>query len=199
MAAGRPRGFDADEALDRALTVFWEKGYEGASLADLTAAMGISPPSLYAAFGNKEQLFEKVLDRYEAGPAAPLKAALDKPTAAEVAKAYLEGALSAQTGAGKPQGCLMTQGALACGSEAEGVRATVIRRRKAVQTALRSRLEKARTEGDLPPKSDPAMLARYLTVIANGMAVLAAEGESRKGLEAVVRQALAAWPELGAR
>ncbi|HMH35803.1 MAG TPA: helix-turn-helix domain-containing protein, partial [Streptosporangiaceae bacterium] len=87
MAGGRPRGFDVDEALDRALEVFWRQGYEGTALSDLTAAMGISRPSLYATFGNKEALFRKVLDRYADGPAAYAARALELPGARDVIEA----------------------------------------------------------------------------------------------------------------
>jgi len=192
MAAGRPRSFDVDQALDQALAVFWAKGYEGTSLSDLTLAMGINPPSLYAAFGNKEQLFGKVIARYEAGPAAHLAAALQEPTARAVAEAFLRGAVAVQTNPKTPRGCLMVQGALACGAAADPVRKKLALRREAGQAALRDRFERAKAEGDLPQDADPAGLARYLTAVVNGMAVLAAGGESRAALEAVADQALAA-------
>jgi AcrR family transcriptional regulator len=101
---GRPRGFDADEALERAMMVFWEQGYEGASLTDLTRAMGITRKSMYAAFGNKEELFRKALERYTEGPAAYAARALDKPTAREVATAFLAGSVRTTTRPGCP-GC----------------------------------------------------------------------------------------------
>src|SRR5438046_5943942 len=112
---GRPRAFDADEALDQALTVFWRKGYEGASLPDLTRAMGINRPSLYAAFGNKEALFRKVLDRYAEGSAACVREALAEPTARSVVEQLLTSAAELFTDPRNPRGCLAVQGALACG------------------------------------------------------------------------------------
>src|SRR6059058_5432561 len=112
---GRPRAFDVDEALDQALKVFWRKGYEGASLPDLTRAMGINRPSLYAAFGNKEALFRKVMDRYTTGPAGYACDALQAPTAREVVERLFRGALAAQADPRNPRGCLMIQGALTCG------------------------------------------------------------------------------------
>src|SRR5215470_10428762 len=114
---GRPRSFDLDEALDSALHLFWQKGYEGASLSDLTGAMGINRPSLYAAFGNKESLFRKVLDRYANGPADYVRHALDQPTARAVAEALLYGAADRLANSAHPRGCLMVGSALACGDE----------------------------------------------------------------------------------
>src|SRR5258706_8145264 len=105
MAGGRPRAFDVDEALDRALDVFWRQGYEGTALSDLTAAMGINRPSLYAAFGNKEELFGKVLDRYVSGPAAYAAAALDAPRARDVVEKLVYGAIDLTTGPDTPTGC----------------------------------------------------------------------------------------------
>src|SRR5881397_2597277 len=107
--AGRPRSFDLDKALDAALQVFWQKGYEGASLSDLTEAMGINRPSLYAAFGNKEALFRKVLDRYFAGPAAYVREALQEPTARAVVERLLLGAAESHSDPRHPQGCLAVQ------------------------------------------------------------------------------------------
>src|SRR5438094_4748444 len=112
---GRPRAFDVDEALDQALRIFWRKGYAGASLPDLTRAMGINRPSLYAAFGNKEMLFRKALDRYAEGPAAYVCEALREPTARAVVERLLRGAIKLLTDPSNPGGCLAVHGALACG------------------------------------------------------------------------------------
>src|SRR5262245_17435483 len=115
---GRPREFDLDQALDRALTVFWQKGYEGATLPDLTVAMGISRPSMYAAFGNKEALFRRALARYLSGPASYFEQALNAPTSREVAERIWSGAIRLVTSPQHPRGCLIVQGALACGDDA---------------------------------------------------------------------------------
>src|SRR5262249_40183335 len=162
MPIGRPRAFDIDKALDRALKVFWRKGYEGASLPALTKAMGINRPSLYAAFGNKEALFRKVLERYVEGPAAYLREALNEPTARAVAERLLGGAIDLLTDPRNPRGCLMVQGALACGEAAESVRRELVSRRMASEVAVRKRFERAGLDGDLPAGSDPADLARYV-------------------------------------
>src|SRR5882724_10042851 len=131
VAKGRPREFDVEKALDRALEVFWRKGYEGASLLDLTRAMGINRPSLYAAFSSKEGLFRKALDRYADGPAAYVREALGEPTARAVAERLLRGAIDLLTDRRNPRGCLMVQGALACGAAAESVRGELVSRRAA--------------------------------------------------------------------
>src|SRR5438093_11447325 len=127
---GRPRAFDVDEALDQALKVFWRKGYEGTSLPDLTRAMGINRPSLYAAFGNKEALFRKALDRYNDGPAAYVREALEEPTARAVVEALLRGAVEQLSSPRHPQGCLMVQGALSCGTTANPIRRELASRRR---------------------------------------------------------------------
>ncbi|MDZ4288407.1 MAG: TetR/AcrR family transcriptional regulator [Prosthecobacter sp.] len=193
--AGRPRAFDVDEALERALQVFWRKGYEGASLTDLTAAMGINRPSLYAAFGNKEALFRKAFDRYAAGPAGFWAVALQAPTAREVAESLLRGSVDSLSKPNCPRGCLAVQGALSCGDEADPIRRELNARRAAGQELLRQRFERAKSEGDLPAHADPADLARYIATLAQGMAVQAAGGASREELSRLVDVALMAWPK----
>jgi AcrR family transcriptional regulator len=195
VAKGRPREFDVDKALDGALKVFWRKGYEGASLPDLTREMGINRPSLYAAFGNKEALFRKVLDRYAEGPAAYVREALNEPTARAVAERLLGGALDLLTDRRNPRGCLLVQGALACGEAAESIRRELAARRAAGEAALRRRFERALADGDLPDDADPADLASYLTTVIRGMAVQAASGASREELRRVADMALRVWPE----
>ena len=191
---GRPRAFDADRALDRALEVFWRKGYEGASLPDLTKAMGINRPSLYAAFGNKEALFRKALDRYGEGPAGYVRQALAAPTARAVVERLLAGAIATQADPRNPRGCLLVQGALSCGDAAEAVRKELAARRKAGDDALRARFRRAVEEGDLPPDADADALAQYVVTVVRGMAVQAAGGATRKTLRRIADVALRAWP-----
>src|ERR1700683_1116990 len=136
---GRPRSFDIDGALDRSLQVFWRKGYEGASLTDLTKAVGVNRPSLYAAFGDKEALFRKALDRYLNGPAAYTQEALKEPTARAVIERLLRGAADLNTAPRNPGGCLMVQGALACGEAADPIRQELTRCRAAGGAARRRR------------------------------------------------------------
>ncbi|MGW1716351.1 TetR/AcrR family transcriptional regulator [Streptomyces sp. NPDC002156] len=191
---GRPRGFDADEALERAVHVFWEQGYEGASLTDLTNAMGITRTSMYAAFGNKEELFRKALDRYTEGPASYAARALQEATAREVATAFLNGSVRASTRPGCPTGCLGVQGALAVGEPGRGARDTLSAWRDEAVSCLRHRFQQAVDEGDLPPDTDPGLLARYLMTVGNGIAVQAAGGAGRDDLQRVADMALRNWP-----
>jgi AcrR family transcriptional regulator len=194
MPSGRIRQFDADEALERALEVFWERGYEGATLPELTRAMGINRPSLYAAFGNKEQLFRKALDHYQTGPQSFLADALSKPTARAVVESLFEGFVRMQRDRDSPRGCLIVSGALACSAEADPVRRELARLRQATVTALRERFERAVQEGDLPKGTDCATLARYIATVLNGLAVQAASGATQKELRLVSALAMRAWP-----
>jgi len=191
---GRPRAFDPDAALDRAMHVFWAKGYEGASLSDLTRAMRINRPSLYAAFGNKEQLFRKVLDRYMDGPVAYFGKALAAPKARDVVEEIFLGTARMGDDPRIPAGCLMVQGALAVGDAAESVRKDAAARRAASEAALRRRLQRAKREGDLSKNADPAELASYVMTVVRGMAVQSAGGASRDQLRRVAQIALRAWP-----
>ncbi|MET9553365.1 TetR/AcrR family transcriptional regulator [Streptomyces sp. NPDC006645] len=191
---GRPRGFDADEALETAMRVFWEHGYEGASLAELTKAMGITRTSMYAAFGNKEELFRKALERYTEGPASYGALAMREPTARRVAAAFLNGAVRATTRPGCPNGCLGVQGSLAAGAPGSNARDTLTDWRDEHTSLLRDRLRRAVDEGDLSPDADPGLLARYLMTVSNGIAVQAAGGAARDDLQLVADMALRSWP-----
>ena len=191
---GRPRAFNPDTALERAMHVFWAKGYEGAALSDLTRAMRINRPSLYAAFGNKEQLFRKVLDRYASGPLAYFKKALAAEKARVVIEQILFGAAKMAGDPRLPAGCLMVQGALACGNTAGSVQKETAARRTASEVALRRRLQRAKREGDLPRNADPTELARYVMTVLQGMAVQGANGATRVQLRRVAQTALRVWP-----
>ncbi len=191
---GRPREFDVGDALAAALRVFWSKGYEGASLTDLTEAMGITRPSLYAAFGNKEALFRKALDLYEEEKLAYVRGALDAPTAKGVVERLLRGALENQCSDCEPKGCLGVISSVACGEGAEAIREDVIARRVSSRQALIDRLERGRAEGDLPPETDIEGLTSCLFAVMQGMAVQAGAGASRAELERLVTTSLAMWP-----
>ena len=194
MAMGRPRAFDMDRAMDQALHVFWEKGYAGTRITELTEAMGINPPSLYAAFGNKEKLFKKALDRYEALRDQILEEAFAAPTAREAVTRLLEGTAERLSDKCNPRGCLMVQGALSGGEECEAVKRDLASRRARVEALIRKRLRRAKREGDLPSDADAAALARFVATVMHGMAVQAAGGVAPKELRAIVNTALRAWP-----
>ncbi len=191
---GRPREFCTDAALAAALRVFWSKGYEGASLADLTEAMGITKPSLYAAFGNKEALFHKALDLYEAEKLEYTREALLQPTARKVAEFYMRGALDAQMSCSEPKGCLGVISSVACGSEAEAIKADVVARRASSQVMLVERFRQAQRHGDLPEHVDPQGLTSYLYALLQGMAVQAGSGATREELERLIETSMAMWP-----
>jgi AcrR family transcriptional regulator len=193
--AGRPRGFNEDEALERAMHVFWRKGFEGASLNDLTAAMGIQPASLYQAFGNKRALFEKALARYLAGPVAFVHDALGEPTAYAVVDRILRRTAEFLTEGRSRNGCMTIQAALAGGVEGRPIRRKLIALRVKEQDALRLRFERAKSEGDLPSNADAADLARFVTAIYQGMTVQAINGASREDLLRLSDTALRTWPK----
>jgi AcrR family transcriptional regulator len=191
---GRPREFCPDAALAGALGVFWAKGYEGASMAELTAAMGITKPSLYAAFGNKEQLFHKALDLYENEKLAYTREALLQPSARAVAERFMRGAIEAQTSSDNPKGCLGVIHTTACGSEAESIKFEVIKRRASSAAMLLDRFRQAQRDGDLRGDVEPEALAQYLYTILQGMAVQAGAGATRADLESVLETSLMLWP-----
>lgn len=194
MPGGRPRKFDVEDALDRALAVFWEHGFEGASLSDLTDAMRINRPSLYAAFGNKDELFRRVLDRYVEGPGGYASRALELPRARDVLEALIYGAVDLTAGPDSPRGCLNVRCAQACGPDGEVARREAQARRKLAQAQLTRRLRRAATEGDLSADVDPADLARYVHTICDGIAVQAAGGTSRAALRRIAARAMGGLP-----
>lgn len=191
---GRHREFDVDKVLDAALCLFWRKGYEGTSYADLTAAAGVERPALYAAFGNKEALFRRALARYDERYLDYIPAALQLPTAREVAAHFLYKAVELNTRYPDRTGCLGINGVMAGSDDAEPVRRSLAEFRAAGQERLRERFERAQAEGDLPNTAKPAALAAFVMTVTQGIAVQAKAGASREMLEAVAEQALASWP-----
>ena len=190
----RPREFDVELAIDAALRLFWQKGYSGVSLTDLTEALGINRPSLYAAFGSKEELFLRAVDRYITGPAAPVAAAMNAGTAREVATKMMRFYADAAAQPDRPKGCLLVQGALVCSDESEPVKQALADKRLFAEAALATRFEQARREGDLSKNVKPADLARYVWTVCNGLAVQATGGATREQLRRAVDIAMRAWP-----
>ncbi|UFZ03436.1 TetR/AcrR family transcriptional regulator [Bradyrhizobium ontarionense] len=199
MAIGRPRTFDRDTALDQAMEVFWRHGYEGATIAQLTDAMGINPPSLYAAFGSKEALLRAALDRYTARREAWMEEVLSAPTAREVTSRMLMGVAEKQTDPSNPPGCLLVQGGLACGSGSANVPFELAARRAQTEDHLRHRFERAKDEGDLASGADPAALARYVSAVITGMSVMASSGADREALAQVATVAIRSVEEQSVR
>lgn len=191
---GRPRAFDVDEALEQALQVFWRKGYLGTSLTDLTEAMDINRPSLYATFGNKEALFRKVLDRYSDRQTAYLRSALEEPTARRVIEQMMSGVINLVTNPCNPSGCLFAQSMTSFGDPNDPLHQELAQRRVLGEAAIRNRFERALAEGDLPSDADPVALARFVVTVNFGISVQAASGASREELLQVVQTALRALP-----
>lgn len=189
---GRPRGFDADLALDAAVDVFWRRGFDGASLSELTAAMGINRPSLYAAFGDKGQLFQSALDRYVQRNMGYVTDALAQATARDVAAVFLEGNAIAVTMPGLPAGCLSVQAAVA--TEGSTRLASLTENRARIEALFADRFRRAIDEGDLPSDERPEELAAFLITVSSGFAIRAADGTPRESLLALARRAMAAFP-----
>jgi AcrR family transcriptional regulator len=190
MGKGRPREFDAEKALDAAMRLFWRQGYEGTSIAALAKAMRINPPSLYAAFGNKERLFGQVLERYLQNPASYLPKALHAPTTRRAIEKLFQGAIDMAMNPENPDGCMLVQGALATGPTAKAARKQLSRGRAAAEAEVRRRFELAIAKSDLPKATEPAKLARYVMTVVWGMSVQAAGGATRRQLEEIAASAM---------
>ncbi|MET9445263.1 TetR/AcrR family transcriptional regulator [Streptomyces sp. NPDC006610] len=196
---GRPRSFDRDTALARATLLFWRHGYEGTSIADLTAAMGISPPSLYAAFGDKRTLFAEVVDHYGDTFGAFLRRALDAADdpRSGFARMLREAAVS-YTDPRHPGGCLVISAAATCSPQSADVETDLRKRREANVALLRQRLDQAVDGGSLPPGTDTRALAVYFAAVMQGMSQQARDGASTEELLRVAEHAMTAWPATSA-
>jgi len=194
MAKGRPRGFDADEMLDRVVNVFWQHGYEGTSMATLMAATGLNKPSLYAAFGSKEALFRAAFERYWQRQGELTRKHLDEPDVRTGVERMLLALVDIQTQPGLPHGCLAVHGGLVGSAASAAIRDELRARQAAMQTMVQNRLTRAQVQGELAASVNVADLARYLTIVGQGAAVQAAGGATREELRRVVSVAMRAWP-----
>ena len=191
---GRPLSFDRDAALREAMLTFWRHGYEATSVSDLTAAMGVSAPSLYGAFGDKKRLFLEAVRLYAGDPQAMAQAVDAAANSREAARELMTAAAVAYTGEDTPKGCLLAS-ATASGSAASAdVRQAVADIRRGVQRLLCDRVERDIAEGLLPPGTDAGELSGLVMAVMQGMSVLARDGASREALLAMVSAALRAWP-----
>jgi len=192
---GRPRGFDREEALRRAMEVFWAVGYEGATLTDLQEAMGgITAPSLYAAFGSKEKLFREAVELYSRTLGLPMmKALAEGPTARASIEALLQGAVEAFTKPGAPRGCMLVLAAINSAPANRSVRDYLRGLRARRRKAIRQRMRRGVVEGELSPGLDLGALASFYTTVVDGLAIQARDGAPRKALRFAVECAMAAW------
>lgn len=194
---GRPRSFDKEAALDCAMEVFWRLGYEGASMADLTAAMGIASPSLYAAFGSKEALFRLALEHYSATEGREIWGGVEQAGSAhDAVRNYLMDTARVFTRRSKPAGCLIVLSALHPAERSDTVRQTLIAMRERTVENLRERLRQGVATGEIAAQANLDAIARYYVTVQQGMSIQARDGASRRDLEAVAQAALAAWPAL---
>lgn len=191
---GRPREFEIEDAIDQATSLFWRNGYEGTSLSDLTKAIGISPPSFYFAFGSKEGLFKKVIERYLAEQSKIAEAAFRKPTPRSVATHFLNGYADMLTDPLHAPGCLAMNSSLPC-TAGDPLRTWLAELREQTRKRFRDRFAEARGGAGLPGGMDADCLARLVLVIAWGLAVEAQSGASRKDLRRTIALALPAWPD----
>ena len=190
---GRPLSFDREVALDRAMLLFWRQGYETTSISDLTAALGVSPPSIYAAFGDKRRLFLEAARRYASGPRGPEALIAAAATAREAAWSLLEASAVGFTGEDTPPGCLLATAAITGSPEAADVRAEIAGVRLRIEAALVARIEAGAAAGELLPDVDPRGLAGLVTATIQGMSTLARDGAPRDRLLLVARTAMRAW------
>jgi AcrR family transcriptional regulator len=190
---GRPPAFNQEEALEKAMQAFWTYGFEGTSMSTLIEVMNMNKPSIYAAFGNKEALFNKALDKYVSGPSAFVKEALAEPTSFLVTKTFLTKAVELLTQHQNPRGCMIVQGALSCGPEAEMIQKKLIGYRTNMEASFKKRFDLAKESGDLPAEANTATLAKYIVTLHQGISVQASSGATKDDLMRVVDMMMQSW------
>lgn len=192
---GRPRSFDREAALDAAMRLFWRRGYEATSVADLADAMAVNPPSLYAAFGDKRRLFLEAVELYETGPGSFAAAALEEAsTAREAVERLFRGAVEAYSDPDVPAGCMVVLSATNCGPDAQEIQDLLAAKRRRSEAAICERIARGRSEGDVPEAVDADVLAGFVAAVFQGLSIKARDGASREALQAIAQRAMAAWP-----
>ena len=193
--AGRPRSFDRDKALRAVLLLFWKQGFDGTSYTELTAATGMSKPTIYATFGDKIELFRKAMVLYAEQSLEVYERALAQPTAREAVEACLRLARGLNARADEPQVCFLVQGALTGSADTQELRDEVSLLQRQATQLLQKRLEQGKHKGELPSTANTRVMAEYFTSVVTGLSVQAATGASRRDLSQVVEMAMAAWPD----
>jgi AcrR family transcriptional regulator len=191
---GRPLSFDPDAALIPAMLLFWRHGYEATSMAELTRAMGVTPPSIYAAYGDKKGLFRAAVQRYLTRPQKPVEVIEQARTAEAAARILIEGAAIAYTGTETPAGCLLASSAIAVSAEADDVREELAAIRRNIEMALRDKIAASIDTGELPEGTDPVVLAAYVMTVIQGLSTLARDGATRPKLQQIAQLAMVVWP-----
>jgi TetR/AcrR family transcriptional regulator, copper-responsive repressor len=196
---GRPRGFDREEALETAMRLFWSRGYEATSISDLTKAMGVMPPALYGAFGDKKRLFLEAVDRYQQGAGSfAHKALTQEPTAERAIRRLLLDAATAFTNPDCPKGCMVVTSATNCTTHSGDIYEALAERRRAVESAVRARIAAGHKAGELSDEADADALTGVVTATLYGMAIKARDGAPRARLRRTVDQLMRMWPGGGA-
>lgn len=191
---GRPLSFDRDAALHQAMLLFWRHGYEATSVGDLTAAMQITPPSLYTAFGDKKQLFLEAIQRYVSGPITSEAIIDEAPTSRDAAMGLLQAAAAGFTGNDTPSGCLLATSAISCSPAAADVQKVLSEIRRGVEERLRKKIELENRKRRGKPKIDAGAMASYVVALIQGMSTLARDGANRAKLMKMTETAMQAWP-----
>ncbi len=197
---GRPREFDREAALERAIDVFWRHGYEATSVSDLTAAMGVNPPSLYAAFGDKEKLFLEAVERYQQQRRQSVTKVFDEaPTAKEAIHRLLQDAARELACPSHPRGCLLVMSDTNCSDASAHVQSDLAQRRGEMKASLKARIDRGAAAGELPRGTDTAALAEFYSTVFQGMVMQARDGATPKRLLATAEAAMRAWPRSAKR
>ncbi len=194
VRTGRPRGFDREQAVEAAMTLFWRHGYEGVSVTDLTEAIGVAAPSLYSAFGSKAGLYREALQRYQQRPSAMAGVLAGPGPLKDVVAQLLRAAVRAVTEPDQPHGCMVSSGMFACADANQREAEATAELRRTFLSQLQARIQHAKSEGQLPASASPTGLARYLAAVLQGISMQARDGATARELDVIVQQVLKTWP-----